>query len=86
MSTDIREYHKQALHFLQSMRKEATRSGKLSLLITDNYYSIQRIKIAVIYRKSTRELSGEDRKLIEEIRLMYEEALKIKNDLTLKSS
>lgn len=85
MGNELRELHKQAQHFMQSIRNEATRTGKLSLQIADNFYCLQRIKIATIYRKSTRDLSGEDRKIIEEIRLMFDEAAKIKNELLTKS-
>lgn len=85
MSSDIRDLHKQAQHFMQSIRSEAARSGKLSLLIADHFYCLQRIKIATIYRRTTRDLSGEDRKLIEEIRIMFEEAAKIRNELLAKS-
>jgi len=85
MSNDIHDLHKQAQHFFQSIRNEATRNGKLSLLLADHYYSLQRIKIAVVYRRTTHDLSSEDRKQIEEIRQMFEEASKIRNELNAKS-
>ena len=85
MSSDIKEYYDQSIILFQKFKDEVNRSGKLTLAITEHFYSLQRTKIASIYRKNVKELTTEDKKLMDEIVQLFQEALRIKNDLVSKA-